>query len=168
MDRYNTFWRRLVAAIIDSFILWPLTFVNGYLEDTASRIVFSAGSLIFSTLYSTYFIILHAKYGQTVGKKIMQIKVVDINEVSTIGIKRAIMRELPWIVSVIGIFIYSITLLFLTNHYNLENVKSTYNNLLFIISFTWMLIELITMLTNYKRRAVHDYLAKSVVIKTDS
>jgi uncharacterized RDD family membrane protein YckC len=30
----------------------------------------------------------------------------------------------------------------------------------------WTIIELITMCTNAKRRAVHDFLAKSVVVRT--
>lgn len=164
--KYNNFWRRFVAAIIDSLILWPLSFINGSLEDSPNRVIFSVGGLVFSVIYLTYFIVLHAKYGQTVGKKIMDIKVIDINEVSLIGFKRAIMRELPWIVGAIGIFVYLFVLLFLTNHADLKKAKESYNNLISVTSLTWMLIELITMLTNYKKRAVHDYLAKSVVVKT--
>ena len=33
------------------------------------------------------------------------------------------------------------------------------------ISLLWFLLELITMLTNKKRRAIHDYIAGSVVIR---
>ena len=32
--------------------------------------------------------------------------------------------------------------------------------------FVWTLLEIITMLTNSKRRAIHDFLAKSVVVRT--
>jgi uncharacterized RDD family membrane protein YckC len=168
MDKYSTFWKRLVAAIIDSIVLWPLTLINGYAEGSANRIIFFIGSLVFLAIYTGYFIILQGRYGQTVGKMIMRIKVVDINEVSNIGFKRAIIRELPWIIADFSILIYSFILLFLTHHFELEKAKDNYSDLVFITSFTWMLIELATMLTNYKRRAVHDYLAKSVVIKADS
>jgi uncharacterized RDD family membrane protein YckC len=37
-----------------------------------------------------------------------------------------------------------------------------------IIAFSWFLLELITMLTNKKRRAVHDYIAGSVVVTCTS
>ena len=167
MDKYNTLWRRFAAAIIDGIILWPLTSIDNYLEESATRLTFSIWSLFFATICSAYFIILHAKYGQTAGKKIMRIKAVDINEISPIGIKRSIIRELPLLIAFISVFFYLAITLFLTNHLKLEKAKDTYNNLISTASFTWMLIELITTLTNYKRRAVHDYLAKSVVIKTD-
>jgi len=165
--KYNTFWRRFAAAIIDSLILWPLTFISGYLDDSHSSVMFCIGSLALSVIYAAYFVILHANYGQTVGKKITNIKVVDIDEVSLIGIKRAIIRELPWVIADIGIFLYLYSMLLLTKHPDLEDIKDRYNNLITASSLTWMLIELITMLTNYKKRAVHDYLAKSVVVKTD-
>jgi uncharacterized RDD family membrane protein YckC len=168
MNKYSTFWKRFAAAIIDSIVLWPLTLINGYVDGSANKFIFIIGSLLFLTIYSAYFIILQGRYGQTVGKKIMSIKVIDINEVSLIGIKRAILRELPWIIADISILLYFFMMLFLIHHSNLEKAKDSYKNLIFITSFTWMLIELATMLTNYKRRAVHDYLAKSVVIKTDN
>jgi uncharacterized RDD family membrane protein YckC len=98
----------------------------------------------------------------------MQIKVVDINEISEIGIKRSIIRELPWIIADICIFIYFCIILLLNKSSNFEDSKNSYNTLNSTISVAWMLIELITMLTNYKRRAVHDYMAKSVVVRTDS
>lgn len=97
----------------------------------------------------------------------MRIKAVDINEVAFIGIKRSIIRELPLLLASISVFFYLFITLFLTDHLKLEKAKDTYNNLISTASFAWMLIELITMLTNYRRRAIHDYLAKSVVIKTD-
>jgi uncharacterized RDD family membrane protein YckC len=165
MNNYRTFWKRFTAAIIDSIVLWPLTLINGYVEGSSNGYLFIIGSLLFSAIYLAYFIILHGIYGQTLGKKIMSIKVIDINEVSPIGIKRATIRELPWIIAYFGIFIYLLILLSSTHRYNLEKAKDNYSNFIFIISLSWMFIELATMLTNYKRRAVHDYLARSVVIK---
>lgn len=167
MNKYSTFWQRFTAAIIDSIILWPLTLINGYIESSANRFMFIFGNLILTIVYSAYFIILHGMYGQTIGKKIMGIKVTDINEVSLIGNKRALIRELPWIITNISVFLYS-SLILLMAHPSLEDAKDNYDRFIFVTSIGWLLVELITMLTNYKRRAMHDYLAKSIVINTDT
>ena len=95
MDRYNTFWRRLGAVVIDSIVLLPLTFLDTYSEVSANKVLFYIGLSISSFISISYFIILHAKYGQTLGKKLMKVKVLDIDEASLLGIKRAIIRELP-------------------------------------------------------------------------
>jgi uncharacterized RDD family membrane protein YckC len=165
MNKYNTFWRRLIAVVIDSLILWPIAFIDGYVEDSANKVFFTIGELLLSAIYLTYFIFLHGKYGQTAGKKIMNIKVVDINESSLLGIRRALLRELPWLLSNIIIFTYLLIVVFLISHTELQQAKNNYNNLISGTACAWVLIELITMLTNYKRRAIHDYLAKSVVVK---
>jgi uncharacterized RDD family membrane protein YckC len=34
-------------------------------------------------------------------------------------------------------------------------------------SIGWFLLEVVTMLTNSKRRALHDLIAKTVVVRTD-
>lgn len=89
----------------------------------------------------------------------------DINEIDFIGYKRAILRELPWIITTIAALIYMFWFLFILRNLSINNVIEKYNDFSFIISFTWLILELITMLTNSKRRALHDWLAKSVVIK---
>lgn len=160
MSKYNTFGGRLIAIIIDSIILWPITFIEAYYEDTTDRGLFITISTLSSFIIILYFAVLHAKYGQTIGKKIMRIKITDIDEVTPLGFKRSMIRELPWIITSVVIVIYSIA------QPDLNRLKLDYNSWMSIASISWMIIELITMLSNQKRRALHDYLAKSVVIKT--
>ena len=166
MNKYNTLGRRFVAALIDGIILYPLIFIEETTNDLADKSLFSIGIFISSFLYILYFIVLHAKYGQTLGKKLTNIKVIDIAEISVIGFKRATMRELPWIIASGLSFLYLITSFFLFKNADLNTLKENYNDLSSIISLSWLVIELITMFTNSKRRAIHDLLAKAVVIKT--
>ncbi|MGE5352174.1 MAG: RDD family protein [Acidobacteriota bacterium] len=80
---------RLAAAIIDSLILLipnisagVLFFgFNAYLENLTSRnFVFTVSNLFLGLLVSLLFNgYLLYKYGQTIGKKIMDIKIVDMN-----------------------------------------------------------------------------------------
>lgn len=165
MAKYNTFWRRLVAAFIDGLILYPVTLIETIANNSTSPSLFILGGFISTLLYITYFITLHGKYGQTLGKKLMSIKVVDINEASLIGFKRATIRELPWIVASSLAFVYLLVSLFIFKNKEFNSAKDDYHDLSFIITFTWLIIELITMLINPKRRAIHDFLAKAVVIK---
>ena len=110
-----------------------------------------------------YSVFLHGKYGQTIGKKILDIKVYDLDEENLIGFKRAFYRDSIWIILEIATFIYAIITLALDPGSS-SNVQSYYEDVVSSISLLWFIAEFITMLFNYKGRAVHDYLAKSVVI----
>lgn len=165
MNKYHTFWKRFWAALIDGIILYPLDFIDTAFDNSNYQALFIIGKFLSTFLYILYFILLYAKYGQTIGKKLMNIKVIDIAEVNLIGFKRATIRELPWIIANGLIFLYLLKIFFLKNTEPIE-IKEKYDDLSFIISFTWLVIELISMLTNPKRRAIHDWLANSVVIKT--
>ena len=167
MNKYNTFWKRLLAALIDSLILLPLTLITTYAEATENKFIFLFTISIFSILNSAYFIILHGKYGQTPGKRITGIQVVDKNEILLIGFKRAVIRESPWIIAYVIVFIHLVISLLLTNQINLTKAKEESNDFISTSSFVWIFVELITMLLNHKRRALHDYLAGSVVIRKD-
>jgi uncharacterized RDD family membrane protein YckC len=167
MNKYNTFWKRLVAALIDSLILLPLTLITAYAEATENNFIFLFSISIFSVLNSAYFIFLHGKYGQTLGKRITGIQVLDKDEILFIGIKRAIIRESPGIITYMIVFIHLIVSLLLTHQINLTKAKEESNDFISTSSFVWIFVELITMLLNHKRRALHDYLAGSIVIRKD-
>ena len=102
--------------------------------------------------YSVYF---HGKYGQTPGKFLMKIKVVDhLNEAAVIGYQRALLREIGTILFILigGIL-----------HFTVSDPE-TYDISRLLITFGWLAAELLTMWFNQKRRAIHDLIAGSVVI----
>jgi uncharacterized RDD family membrane protein YckC len=168
MTKYSTAWKRLTAAIVDSIVLLPLTWVVGYVEQCDSTLIFIISSALLSVIYSAYFIVLHGLYGQTIGKRIAHIKVVDIEESDLIGIFRASIRESPFLIAELGTLFFLLIIPGLLGSFDLQKVKGNYDNIASLTAIIWLTIELISMMTNHKRRAVHDYLAKSVVIRTDS
>ncbi len=89
---------------------------------------------------------------------VMHIKVVDVSENELISFKQAIQRDSIWIV--LQILDYAL------EYYRLDGLHklrmSDVNN----VAIGWGILELITMLTNPKRRAIHDFIAGTVVIKT--
>jgi uncharacterized RDD family membrane protein YckC len=56
----------------------------------------------------------------------------------------------------------------LTSSENPEATLTEYSGFTNNPLFWWMVLELVTMLMNPKRRAIHDLIAKSVVVKTTS
>lgn len=93
----GTFGERLTAFIIDELILFLITII---LSQILSKQAYGYISLLINSIvYGSFFL---WKYGQTPGKKIMKLKVVDINY-QPIGFGTALLRES------IGKFLSSIT-----------------------------------------------------------
>jgi uncharacterized RDD family membrane protein YckC len=165
--KYNTFWKRLFAGIIDGLVFLPLiifqTIIEEYFIDMYSRWIFIGFEFFYAICWMLYVVVGHGKYGQTVGKKLLKIKVFDIDEKNLIGYRRAFLRESVWFfVSIAGI-IYLIIITQNISSIN-EGISEKYDDIVGLTSLSWFVVELITMLSNYKRRAVHDFIAGSVVV----
>jgi uncharacterized RDD family membrane protein YckC len=153
--RYQTFGSRFLAAMIDGFILSiTARYINTFLwqdyNDTIGKLLISNG------LFYFYSIFLHYKFGQTLGKKIAQVIVVsNSDESKLIGLANSFKRDSVGIlISILGI---------LVKVYHIDDTSFSHYLILFSTS-GWLLAELVTMLFNEKRRAVHDFLGNSVVI----
>ncbi|MFH1326614.1 MAG: RDD family protein [archaeon] len=95
-------WERIFSFILDIIFLsaffFPITYLYSgkwlmYPEDHLWSI-FDPICLIFLIIIFLYFVILEAYFGQTVGKKIMKINVVDYKDNKRIGIKKSLIRNL--------------------------------------------------------------------------
>jgi uncharacterized RDD family membrane protein YckC len=85
------FWRRFAAAFIDGLVVGVIEFIiDLILGSTAGRLI----GIVISAVYFTYF---HGSTGRTPGNAALGIRVVDIDDGSTIGYGRAFIR---WIVSI--------------------------------------------------------------------
>ena len=94
----------------------------------------------------------------------MQIRVLDIGEQKTIGYWRAFIRESVWVIADISGLIYLAYASYTANVNDRELIRSVYEDYTSYTILVWFLLELITMLFNSKRRAFHDYIARSVVV----
>lgn len=107
---------------------------------------------------------MHAKYGQTVGKMVTKVKVVDVSESRNLTIKQSCMRDIvPIIMVPFNIYAYAQIVFYGHTWDSLEQ-----GVLFTIIGFAmigWVVLESVSMLFNEKRRAVHDYIAGSVVVR---
>ena len=172
MNKYNTTGARIGAAVVDSVIFWPLGLLSNYLtSELSSSTDYSAGLLIAWTvfamsLFQFYSIFMHGKYGYTIGKKTMGIKIVTFPEELPITYKQAFIRDLPYTVLLTADIIINIAfilhpeLMFNSNIVLLDGILG-------FAGLLWIAVEIISMLFNDKKRAVHDLIAKTVVIRTE-
>lgn len=160
---YNNGFRRFLATIFDSVYLALVFQIQRFLP--MENIYICVIWIIFYSLFTyAYSIFCHYKFGQTFGKYLMNIKVFDISETKGLTIKQAILRDS---VGLVVLLFCSVKILFdiKLNRIDSQSALVNFNADTNIILGLWAFVELITMMFNKKRRAVHDYIAKTVVKK---
>jgi uncharacterized RDD family membrane protein YckC len=162
MEKYQTLWLRFLALILDIILLLPLGIAAELIKgDGFSQEVKFALLFIVSLAHTIYFIVMHGFYGQTVGKMLMKVKVLDVSE-SAIKFRQAIVRDLPQVLFTVGSFIFYYPL---TPDQIEPNSPENWKNPFFVLIFIWSVADLLAVLTNDKRRAAHDYIAGTIVVK---
>ena len=118
---YAGFWIRLVARLIDGFIIGiPLVVIGGLIAIVSSGLVASSGnndqstnnaaaagvSIVFALFYLVaivvsigYWVYFWGTSGSTFGMKMLKLQVVDANTGAPIGIGRALVRWLMTLVN---------------------------------------------------------------------
>ncbi len=168
--RYKTFWRRFWAGIADSIVLMPLMLLSQVLWNHSEQIPNAILALYYITLALSgyvYRILLHGFYGMTIGKMLLKLVVVDVSEKAPLKMSQAVRRDM------IPLFLASfyITIKFFHILKTGEPSSPAVRPLGFAYwvisscSAIWFWGEFITMLTNRKKRALHDFVAGSVVIR---
>ena len=165
LSRYHTFGPRFWAGIVDAFVLMPVVLVMYWLANRSSTPVFAflyiAGEE--GALGVAYSILLHGLYGQTLGKKWLGVKVLHVNE-SRLTMRQAILRDSP-LVLLSGIQT-ALGIRFIANGGDpLAFEQMGMPDFMVYAAGLWFLAEVMTMLTNEKRRALHDWIAGSVVVR---
>jgi uncharacterized RDD family membrane protein YckC len=167
---YSTFWRRFWAGFIDGCVvglpigILEIIFRLGTRGDGA-HIAWNAGTAAAGIIYS---VLMHANGGQTVGKKACGVIVLDKGERRTPTLKEAMLRDMGSIVPtavVVGFVLMAVV----SGDYQLEPDRIVaVTDVLAKFNGFWLLTELATMLTNDRRRALHDYIGGTVVMGLES
>jgi uncharacterized RDD family membrane protein YckC len=163
MNKYNTISKRIGAAIIDGIIFLPFSLVDTLLDN--NLFLLALVNVLYLISWSTYTILLHCTYGQTLGKKVMGIKLYGIDENKILSPKKAFFRESIWIAGQSIILIFFVIKLLKSSKTD-ENIFERYSDNAALLTIIWTAIELITMLFNSKKRSAQDFIANSVILKT--
>jgi len=167
INKYSTFWPRLWAVIIDGIlfglILYAECLVFGVQYSTQDSFLQALNGVQFAI----YVILMHGYFGQTLGKMFMNIKVLNHDTETVINVKQALRRES---VNLTLNFTWVLIILVTAVSLNMTGTISgslTYTVVAFsVLTMVWGLSEFVTMLFNDKRRAIHDYIGKTVVVRT--
>lgn len=178
--RYKTFWRRFGASSVDAAILGPAHMAVSLVAYAALSSVsdwrwIAAGDIAGSATL-IYSIAMHSRGGQTIGKMATGVRVVSANGGEPIRPLQAVLREVP------NIAIWAITTALFWNFLAKDISEIVWQTpdgqvhadrgalvavgLAVSIGLAWTGLEALTMLTNPRRRAVHDFLANTVVVQT--
>jgi uncharacterized RDD family membrane protein YckC len=154
-----------VAAVIDGIIFLPVLFVEDLiLRSVGTRALIFAGVTFFALLPILYSIMLHFRFGQTYGKWVVGVRVLNSSETKKMTLQQAILRDsVPLVVQLGGLCYYLSAIL---KPIQQNDIINDYNRFGETLLFVWTVLELSTMLINSKRRAIHDFLANSVVVRT--
>jgi uncharacterized RDD family membrane protein YckC len=168
MRKYDTFWRRFGALIIDGFALTVLSLTFGLIFWADTKLMQTINTTIISNITYVYSVLMIGKYGQTFGKMAMGVKVVDNDTGGKVDFNQAFKREM------IPIFLVNtsiISKIIIFNDIDLRTYElSTLGYIIVFLpsfmSFIWSITEILTMLLDQKNRALHDKIADTVVVRT--
>lgn len=173
---YAAFWQRVSAGLVDFLLLLPLLLCMAPLETASPAVALLAYAVTYGAPY-VYAVTLHATRGQTVGKRALGIRVVRLDG-SPIGWRGALLR------SVIDLG----ALLALLTGTALALVRVTFDayrvhpwserGALLEAEVPWLavasqvyavyvLVELVVIVSNRRRRALHDFVAGTVVVAVE-
>jgi uncharacterized RDD family membrane protein YckC len=165
MEKYKTFVPRLVALLIDSFIMLPIGIMDDWFRQAEfSPLFFYIWIPLSAFVFPVYMILMHGFYGQTLGKMWMNVKVLDAAAEAPIKFYQAILREIPQIAFNLG-GIY-LGLAFLGESLESDRARSAYA-VFAGVATVWVLADIAIFLSNEKRRALHDFIAGTVVVRTN-
>ena len=166
--KYATFWRRFWAAVLDALLFWPLGWLDEWIWGaTRSAAVLVPWYVLYSLSFVAYSIVLHGLYGQTLGKAIMGVKVVDLSE-GPLSMTQAVLRDsFILVLTAYGLASGLRAVAAGTSPYGTAFELGIADWIFIYANLGWFLLELLTMLFSRKRRAIHDFIAGSVVIRVD-
>jgi uncharacterized RDD family membrane protein YckC len=163
-EKYDTFFRRIIAGLADGIILAPIVGVFAYVMAMTDNVALWVVGL-FVTYCSLYFynMMFHWWTGQTPGKRLMDIRVVDKRERRLLTFGQSLRRDAICLaLAAVGVIELSLDVI---EGGWLPSYDSPVMEILDWLGIVWFLVEILTMMTNKRRRAFHDMFADSVVIK---
>ena len=173
--RYQIFWRRFWAGSIDGLVFVPIAIIDPWrYSEHLPNFILLLWFLFHQNVWYFYSVLMHGRFGQTLGKMACGVKVVDKSEAKAITYRQAFLRDSMLIV--LGLIVSATLLPDVLNGVNPYEVaedlspqemrREVFVMLLYSsLTMFWFFAEVVTMLTNRKRRAVHDFIARSVVIR---
>jgi uncharacterized RDD family membrane protein YckC len=166
MNRYQTLGKRIIALLVDFVVFLPVIAVFVWLPESgvspATHLAISLGG----SLTISYNILLHWRYGQTLGKMTAKVKVVNFDSEGAISFRQAFLRDIFYVVT--ELLDLLVVLLLIVNGADLstETILISESYVVYLI-YIWLAIDILVCIKSKKNRALHDFIAGTVVVRLD-
>lgn len=172
---YAGFWRRLCSFYVDVLIIVPVSIFFVWLEGfdrTLAIFIVVLSSMLF-TMYTVFF---NARFGGTLGKLAVGIRITKPDG-TRIGWKEAWKRSAVDLVFAFFVLVLQVWSLILVDPGDYASMKWIQRGSLVLKYFPdsyhtvqvfqniWIWSEFVVLLFNTRKRALHDFIAETVVIK---
>jgi len=171
---YAGFFKRIGSGVIDMLLLLSIVLIISF---NLEKSIFSTiiVMIVPELLASAYFIYFHYKFGATLGKMAVGIKVTFPNG-KKIGFKQALIRSsvdlalfMAFVLAVIIAFINADPEIYYSAVWQQDPrymlaLFPVWYGALNLVSKIWLWSEFVVLLFNKRKRAIHDYIAGTVVI----
>jgi uncharacterized RDD family membrane protein YckC len=171
---YASFWQRFCAQVIDLFVMLPVAFILVWIvgQGRIANVVASVASMLIVAWFNVYLV---KRYGGTPGKLMMHIRIAKTDG-SAIGYREAALRY-----SVLCVILLFETIAmgmavmamddadYISHGYFDRNTKlqallPAWYMLVYYLGQAWTWSEILVILTNKRRRSLHDYMAGTIVL----
>jgi uncharacterized RDD family membrane protein YckC len=125
---------------------------------------------LYSISFVAYSVLLHWRWGQTLGKRVTRVRVHSLSG-GPLSLRQAAMRDiLPLIGTIVEVLLNLPDVAHGKNPYQEAAAAglaglSTFQLVMVWSMPAWWILEVVTMLSNSKRRALHDFIAGTVVMR---
>ena len=175
--RYAGFWQRFFAFIVDFLVLLPLTGLVIWLGEKSRlfMLYWFVPGIVIGLLFHVYLV---KRYGGTPGKLVLKTRIAMVDG-SAVTMKAAMLRyaglliltslsSLALLQATLGMSDETyLSLDYITRSTKMVELAPGWYGAVSILLQVWIWSEFITMLFNKRRRALHDFIAGTVVLRKD-
>lgn len=170
---YSSFGRRLGAYLIDFLLLSPL-FALQYWASGHSISMAILSAVLVSVAFIGYRVYCHAIWGQTVGKRVVKLRVVRLSG-EAIGWRESLLRssvEMLFTGLTLSAQLIALAAIpaaefagldMVQQNSNLQVYTPAWSSYVMTLSGIWYIASLIALFVNDQRRTLHDFIAGTVV-----
>jgi len=166
-EKYETVRPRIFAFFVDCLILLPLELMRYWMFLHSASISLRAAAVVTSNVVPVaYRILMHGWCGQTLGKMACGVVVLDVSE-RRLGWGQAMLREIFGLASMAVFLIVAWPAIVRgLDPYGLNQLAGSRAWSWFMrLGVVCGLLDIITFFVSKKHRALHDFIARSVVIR---
>ncbi|MFL6550366.1 MAG: RDD family protein, partial [Povalibacter sp.] len=176
--RYAGFWRRFGAYWVDFVALLPLALI-AYFVTNAGRLFYIAWFIPGLLIQLFFHVYLVKRYGGTPGKLVLKTRIAMLDG-SPVTAKAAALRYVVLFIlaGLVGVGLCMgamsmteetyLSLGYVARSQKLMEIAPSWVHPLTLLMSGWVWSEFISMLFNDKRRAIHDFIAGTVVVESQA